>query len=407
MIESVSGKEPSFRALGGFLVLSIVAATAAVAVSRSQREDSAAHDAYRVAPNVHPAAPTSYEVPASGVRVRSAAQLRHALLRTKPTDIVLADGVYGGRAPFSNANGHRLFAVHAGGAVLRAGLNIGGNAGPAGGAVRGLVFDVRDRQKTVDGAEILVWGTARDVAVRDVELRGHGVIRAGLVVRQPEGFRGARLVARDFTDYGIVVDANDGALTRLERPFQLIDVRVGKVARPVPGSSDGRGEACVWIGNPGVVRRVHVRRCAWTGLWTGTAATHALFDRIDVDETRTGIYLEHFTRDSTFQHVRVGNRVRVGMLAEWASPAWSRRPASVHNVIQDSWIAASLAGVYLDEGTTRTIVRRTTFVSQRWAAIGNYRGIGNAFYGNDYDGIASGADEVTEEHPSSFRNGNQ
>ena len=95
------------------------------------------------------------------------------------------------------------------------------------------------------------------------------------------------------------------------------------------------------------------------------------------------------------------------MLTEWVSPAWGGRPASVHNVIQDSWIAASLAGVYLDEGTTRTTVRRTTFVNQRWAAIGNYRGIGNAFYGNDYDGIASSADEVTEQHASSFRNGDQ
>jgi hypothetical protein len=406
MIESGSGKEPSFRALSGFLVLSFVAATAAVAVSRSQREDSAAH-AYRVVPSVNPAAPSSYEVPASGVRVRSSAQLRHALVRRKPTNIVLADGVYGGPSPFSNASGHRLFAAHLGAAVLRAGLSIGGNAGPAGGAVRGLVFDVRDRRKTVDGAEILVWGTAKDAAVRDVELRGHGVIRAGLVVRRPEGFRGARLVVRNFTDYGVVVDANDGALTRLEKPFHLVDVRVGRVARPVPGSSDGKGEACVWIGNPGVVRRIHVRRCAWTGLWTGTATTQALFDRIDVDKTRTGVYLEHFTHDSTFQHVRVGNRVKVGMLTEWASPAWGGRPASVHNVIQDSWIAASLAGVYLDEATTRTTVRRTTFVNQRWAAIGNYRGIGNAFYGNDYDGIASGADEVTEQHASSFRNGDQ
>jgi hypothetical protein len=380
-----------------------VAATGAVAVSRNAHEEDRAK---QVAPTVSVAPPSQYQVPTGALHVRSAAGLRRALLRTRPTDIVLADGFYGGHAPFSNANGHRLYAAHRGAAVLRAGLSLGANSGPAGARVQGLLFDVRDPKKTVDGAELLIWGTAKNATVRDVELRGNRVIRAGLVVRQPEGFRGVRLAARRFTDYGVVVDANDGALTSLERPFRLADVRIAGVARPVPGSSNGRAEACLWVGNPGVVRRIKLHRCAWTGLWTGTATTGALFDRIDVDATPTGVYLEHFTRQSTFQHIRVGSRVRVGMLAEWAAPSWGGRPASVGNVIQDSWIGASVAGIYLDEGTTETTVRRSTFVGERWAAIGNYRGIGNAFYGNDYDGIARGADEVTEEHLSAF-NGDQ
>jgi hypothetical protein len=380
-----------------------VAATGAVAVSRNAHEEDRAK---QVAPTVSVAPPSQYQVPTGALHVRSAAGLRRALLRTRPTDIVLADGFYGGHAPFSNANGHRLYAAHRGAAVLLAGLSLGANSGPAGARVQGLLFDVRDPKKTVDGAELLIWGTAKNATVRDVELRGNRVIRAGLVVRQPEGFRGVRLAARRFTDYGVVVDANDGALTSLERPFRLADVRIAGVARPVPGSSNGRAEACLWVGNPGVVRRIKLHRCAWTGLWTGTATTGALFDRIDVDATPTGVYLEHFTRQSTFQHIRVGSRVRVGMLAEWAAPSWGGRPASVGNVIQDSWIGASVAGIYLDEGTTETTVRRSTFVGERWAAIGNYRGIGNAFYGNDYDGIAHRADEVTEEHLSTF-NGDQ
>jgi hypothetical protein len=324
-------------------------------------------------------------------------------MSSKPTDIVLADGVYDGSEPFLNPNGHRLYAASLGGAVLRAGLSVGGNAGPPGGAVRGIVLDVRDPQKTVEGAEIAVWGTATDAKVLDVTLRGNRVIRTGLVVRQPEGFRGARLVARGFTDYGVVVDANDPTLDQLARPFRLTDVDVAGVARPVPRSSDGTAEACVWVGNPGEVRRVRVRRCAWTGLWTGTAATDALFDRIDVDQTPTGVYVEHFTRRSTFQRLRIGREVRIGLVTEWAAPEWSGRPASVDNVIQDSRFESSLAGVFLDDGTTRTTVRRSTFVNQRWAAIGDYRGIENAYYGNDYGAIASGAHDVTDEHPNSFR----
>jgi hypothetical protein len=360
-----------------------------------------------IAGGVTPTPPSDYKISPSAVRVATSAELVRALLRPEATDIVLAEGVYDGPGPFMNLRGHRLYAARVGGAVLRAGLSVGANSGPPGGAVQGVVFDVRDTEKTVQGAELLVWGTARHAAVLDVEFRGNHLIRAGLVVRQPEGFRGARLVTRDFTDYGIVVDANDPTLSKLRMPFQLADVSVTEVGRPVPGSSNGTSEACVWVGNPGVVRRVRVRDCAWTGLWTGTAATEALFDRIDVDGTPTGVYIEHFTRRSTFQHVRVGSDVRVGILAEWAAPAWDRRPASVENVIQDSWIGSSVAGVYLDEGTTRTTVRRTIFANQRWAAIGDYRGIDNAFQGNNYDAIPSGADAVTREHLTSFEDGDK
>jgi hypothetical protein len=354
---------------------------------------------------VRPVPPSPYAVPADGVHVSTSAQLRSVLSRSQPTDIVLADGVYDGSRPFLNPHGHRLYAASIGGAVLRAGLSLGGNAGPPGGAVRGIVFDVRDAQKTVEGAEIIVWGTAKGAHVLDVTLRGNRVIRTGLVVRQPEGFLGARLLARGFTDYGVVIDANDPTLNALARPFRLTDVDVAGVARPVPRSSNGTAEACVWVGNPGVVRRVHVRRCAWTGLWTGTAATDALFDRIDIDQTPTGVYVEHFTRRSTFQRVRVGGNVRIGVVTEWAAPEWSGRPASVDNVIQESRFEASLVGVFLDAGTTRTTVRRSTFVNQRWAAIGDYRGIDNAYYENDYGSIAPGAHGVTDKHLNSFRGG--
>ena len=73
-------------------------------------------------------------------------------------------------------------------------------------------------------------------------------------------------------------------------------------------------------------------------------------------------------------------------------------PGSIDNVIQDSRFESWLAGVYLDQGTTRTVIRRSTFVGQRWAAIGDYEGVGNAYQANDYRGIARGAVPVTSEH---------
>jgi hypothetical protein len=119
---------------------------------------------------------------------------------------------------------------------------------------------------------------------------------------------------------------------------------------------------------------------------------------VDVNQTRTGVYVEHFTKQSVFERIVIGRQVRVGLTAEWADPDWGGLPASVDNVVQASRFESWLVGVYLDEGTTRTTIRGSIFVGQRWAAIGDYEGISNAFYGNDYRRIAPGATAVTREH---------
>jgi hypothetical protein len=345
-----------------------------------------------------PRPPRSYPLPRPAVQVSTSAQLTAALRRPSPTNIVLAPGTYDAAGPFSNRSGHRLFARRVARTVLTAGLSIGSNAGPPGGLVRGVTFDVRDPDKTFNGAVIAVWGEAANAGVFDVTLRGNETVRSGVVVRQPDGFRGMRIQARGFTDYGVLVDANEPARQTLRRPFVLSDVDVAGVARAMPRSSNGTAEACVWLGNPGIVRSVRVRRCAWMGIWTGTAATGLRLDRVDVDSTPTGVYVEHFTRRSTFQRLRIGPAVRVGLVTEWASPAAGGLPASVDNVIQDSRFESWLAGVYLDAGTTRTIVRRSSFARQRWAAVGDHHGVGNQVYENDYRGIASSAVPLTHDH---------
>jgi hypothetical protein len=77
----------------------------------------------------------------------------------------------------------------------------------------------------------------------------------------------------------------------------------------------------------------------------------------------------------------------------------------VDNVIEDSRFETMLAGVYLDEGTTRTTVRRSTFVNQEWAGIGDYRGDGNRQYANDFRAIDGGAEAVRHDHLGSIREG--
>jgi hypothetical protein len=351
-----------------------------------------------------PKPPARYRLPKGAARVSSSAQLVAALANPGRRDIVLAPGQYDHPRPFANTFGHRIYAGRPGKAILRAGISIGARSGGSGAQVRGVVFDVRDRAKTLHGAIVEVWGSATDAKVLDTVLRGNGAAAAGIVARQPAGFVAKRIVARDFTDYGVLVDANEPDADTGTR-FLLEDLDVANVSRRPPRSANGTAEACVWIGNTGIVRRVRVRNCAWMGVWTGTSATGALVEDVDVDRTPTGIYIEHFTRDSTFQAIHVRPRVRIGVVAEWANPEVGGRPASVDNVIQDSVFESQLCGVYLDEGTTRTTVRRSAFRSQTWAAIGNYRGRDNRFSDNDYSGIDGTAVSVSEDHVSAARDG--
>jgi hypothetical protein len=352
---------------------------------------------------VHPRRPSRYRVPRGAIHVSTAAELRSALRHRSRSAIVLANGTYSGTKPFFNTHGHRLYAANVGRAVLKAGLSLGGNYGRGRALVRGLVVDVRENRRTVDGAAIAVWGRSRDARILDTTVRGHGDLSAGIEVRRPEGLVIERLVARDFRDFGVLVDANELDPPASARGFRLTDIDVADVSRPTPGSSDGRAEACVWIGNRGSVRRVRARSCAWSGLWTGTATRRARFDAVDVDDAPTGVYIEHFTHDSVFSRLRIGSGVRIGVTAEWADPGWGRRPASVDNVIEDSRFASTHAGVYLDEGTTGTTVRRSTFVDQEWGGIGDYLGKHNRFYGNDFRGIRAAAQAIRHDHLSSTR----
>jgi hypothetical protein len=180
---------------------------------------------------------------------------------------VLADGTYDNRRSFSDREGDRLYAAHLGRAVLRAGVVLGANAGPSGAALRGIRFDVEDPAKTFEGSIVHVWGSATHAAVRDTWLDGNGVVDAGLIVRQPEGFVAQRVVARAFRGYGVLVDPNQDRY-RAHAPYVLEDLAISQVMRPVPGSSDGTAEACLWLGSTGTLKRARVRYCGVSGIWT-------------------------------------------------------------------------------------------------------------------------------------------
>jgi hypothetical protein len=333
------------------------------------------------------------------VRVTNSSQLASALAATTPSDIVLADGVYDNASPFSDVYGHRLYAEHLGGAVLRTGVELGGNSGPGGEVVRGLAFDVSDPAKTNVGGIINVWGTGKNVQVLDTTFEGHSAVGDALVVQQPDGFVGQRLVARDFTSDGISIDSYPNKPTFAKTPL-LTDVDVANVSRPVPRSSNGTAEACVWLANDVTFQRAKLRNCAWMGLWTGFQNAGSLNEDVDVDGTPVGVYLEHFTTGSTFQRMHVGPSVTTGVNCEWADPAWNSLPACSGDYIQDSTFDTGHVGVYLDDGTQTTTIRRCVFLHQSAAGIVDYHGVGNVYaaQGNDFTGILSSAVPVSLNH---------
>jgi hypothetical protein len=326
--------------------------------------------------------------PAPGTRVSTAAGLAAALRLGGP--IVLADGTYARATPLRVPARTTLRAEHPGKAVLRMGLSV---AGP-GVTVDGLRFSIAEPRRGANGAAIEVWGGPR-TTIEDVTVDGRRRLPQAIVVRTPAGFVGRRLVARNLTSDGIVVDSYPRRVVPSPVPV-LEDVDVAGVARPVPRSSKGTAEACLWLGVRIRLQGARLRDCAWMGLWTGFDSVGSRYADVDVDRTPVGVYVEHYTTRSLFANLHVGPHVRTGVDCEWADPAYGRRPASTGNVIRDSAFESYRVGVYLDEGTRTTSVVRSTFRGQQAAAIVDFRGRGNRYVGNRY---APGVTPVTHAHP--------
>ena len=327
--------------------------------------------------------PSSYAIPASAVTVSDSAQLKQALA-SAAKDIVIADGVYDSTSPFVNVNGQRIYAQHLGGAVFKAGFVMGGNWGPGHGVLQGLTFDVSDPSKVLEGSIVHVWGTGAGSQVLDTTFDGHGVISSGLLARQVEGLIVRRVVAHNFRDSGVAVDANVASYTPATPPV-LEDIDSANVTWPVARASNGTAEACVWVGVTAVVRRIKARNCAWEGLWVGADPQQRL--RGPRSERRRHRRLHRALRQllDLPPHPRRPERrprpdVRVGR------PGLGLARGLHGQRLRVLVLRHAHLGVYLDEGTTRTTVRNSVFVDQSCGAIGNYAGVGNLWdtTGNDY-----------------------
>lgn len=361
-----------------------------------------------------PMPPSAYALPTPAVWVRTAAELATALAGPG-LEIVLADGSYDQAVPFINSDGHRLYAEHLGGAVLRTGLVVGGNFGRSGAVARGLAFDVGDASKAFGGGIVHVWGNSGTGAqVLDCTFRGNWSVPFGLLAFNTSGLRVERSQFFSFSDVAARLSDNVsvayGSATPVIETVQ--DILIDGVSRPVSGSSNGTAEAGLWVGHPvrNGVHRVKVRNVAWSGIQTVNNAWDTSFEDLDVDMSGShqaagvGVYMEHYTRNVTFDRLSITG-VKVGFAGEWADPSWGG-VAGAHNVTirngvidsAGSTIAGRQAGVYLDDGTESTTVTGVTFKNQNWAGIGAYRVVGsNSFTANTFL-MAPGATQLTTDH---------
>lgn len=358
-----------------------------------------------------PSLPAAYAIPAGAVSVGNGAQLATELAKAKPHDIVLRDGTYASTEHFTSSCGHRIYAQNQGRAVLTSGLTIGSETCGQGAVVRGLAFAITDAKKAVipyypmnanETSVIEIWGGARSVQLLDLTISGSKVVGTAIAARQPEGLQIKRVVASGFRSTGIYVDADKFGLT-VAAPPVLEDLTISNVSRPVAKSSGGTSEACLWVGNTAKVSRIKVRNCAWTGVWTGTAVKNATFSDLDIDASANGIglYLEHFTTNTTFQRLKIGPNLLLGAICEWADPAWNYKPACDGVILQDATVDTTCAGIYLDEGTRNTTARRTTFINQAKGAFATTNTSYNILkdtQGNDYSRMKPGAQVTFDEN---------
>jgi hypothetical protein len=364
-----------------------------------------------------PTPPSSYSIPAGAITVASSSGLISALNSSTPRDIVLADGVYDNSARFSDANGSHIYAQHLGGAVLKAGLVIGGNFGAPGGSVQGVVFDVSDPTKVLGGGIVHTWGPAgARASVLDCVFRGNNVIPQGLLALNPDGLVAQRLQFFDFQNEGIRASDNKTVSYGSATPKinSISDIYVNGVANPTPGASSGTAEAGLWIGHTVVngVHRIKVRNASSSGIEVVNNSWDTNFSDLDIDmsgpnqSAGVGVYLEHYS----YRNVFTGFVIRganTGFNAEWADPAWGGVAGAHFTTIANglidavgSTVAGPRVGVYLDEGTESTSVTGVVFRNQNWAAIGAYKNVGtNNFGGNDYSGLTTGTTAISIAHP--------
>ncbi|MEM7350082.1 MAG: hypothetical protein AAF657_04695 [Acidobacteriota bacterium] len=359
-----------------------------------------------------PIAPQPYALPAGPnvITVSTTAELQAALAWNThrnhiQLDIILNDGIYES-TDLDNGRylrlygSHRLWAANLGGAVLKFGIDAGGNnadpsaGGPkyydAGAEFHGLVFDIESGSyapwypdgdpESVDSYALINWGDSQAVRVEDCWFFGHGEIGRGVAIASPEAFVGRRLVIDGFRVFGIGVLELDASAPDLATPAQLSDLTVTDIDDPV--NEPEWAEGGIWLAATGSLERAYVRDTHRYGVLTGGNLRGGIVRDVDVDQIGdaaldgVGIYLENTTVGTSVSEFCVGPATRWGVRSEWDhfdstipfDPV-TMFPRGIDNTVHHGLIEASFIGVWFDQGTVNSAVHHCIFRNYNWAAV--------------------------------------
>jgi hypothetical protein len=352
-----------------------------------------------------PIAPQPYALPVAGnvIHVSTTAELQAALAWNTyrndiQLDVILSNGVYDPAdldGSFLRLYGsHRLWAEHLGGAVLKFGIDAGGNntdpsgGGPkyydAGAELHGLVFDIESEVYAAQNAghayAVTNWGDSRDVRIEDCWFFGNGEVEWGVRIRSPEGFVGRRLLIDGFRFYGITAGVHDHDAPDLAAPIELSDLVVTHIDDPV--EEPPAGEFGIWLAGTGSLERAYVRDVHRAGVVTGGNLRNGTVRDVDVDRVGddmlegVGIYLENTTVGTSVSEFCVGSKTLWGVRSEWDhyndtipfNPV-EMFPRGIDNTIHHGLLESPFVGVWFDQGTVDGAVHHCLFRNYTWAAV--------------------------------------
>jgi Right handed beta helix region len=367
-------------------------------------------------------------VPANAIRVTNTADFIKQFTSSGAKDIVLADGTYDNANPVQAAAPHRVWAARVGGAKLTFGLGFESSSSSSGAAVHGIVFDISSASKTSQSAAIRIANAPNSgITLQDISINGNRTIAAGIQAYNSSGLVIQRCVVSNVFDYGVFLQSYGSvAYTYVPNPAPVVeDCDIKNVYRDARASNSGRSEACLWVGVTATVNRVRVQNCGWMGMFTGSNANSAKITNVIVLDTDIGIYVEHWTRNTTFERFQIGPltglagpagfKIRTGINTEWADPAYAgKNPitgqslgASQSDTFRSGFINSYLAGIFTGDAE-KTTVAGVKFLNQRFAAIGEHRGSSTGYnmtwenLGNDFSALTSGVPQYTRQHINSY-----
>lgn len=372
-----------------------------------------------------PAPPGKYKIPKVTISISSAKDFVSVFTSPNAKDIVLEDGLYFNSGPVKAGSNHRIWARHAGKAILKFGLAFTGIKDDKGGEIHGIRFELDSSIMASSGSIIHTSDPGGDnLKIFDCWFYGNHKVRSGVYARAVSGLVVRRCIVNGFTDYGIAFMGASPGYNKytVALPPVIEDIDISSVYRSPKLSSNGTAEAGLWAGTNCSVSRIRITDVSWMGIWTGANCNNSVFSDLTIDNITpqgTGIYVEHYTRRCVFKDFQIGpvkgfpwqegHLMRNGVNTEWDNPQVDTNPeggtkgGSHENIFRDGIINSSMIGI-AQEDAENTTIESVTFINQSAAAIKEFRtndkNYNTVWKGksNDFSGMVPSAVEYTTEH---------